>query len=50
MDKKRVSEDTANNISLAKEILRDYKIYNQILQILLIISILSNIAIAIILK
>lgn len=43
-------KNAVNNMSLAREMLKDYKFYNQILQILLIVSIVSNILIVLMLK
>lgn len=43
-------KNAVNNMSLAREMLKDYKFYNQILQILLMVSIVSNILIVLMLK
>ena len=46
----QVIKNAVNNMSLAREMLKDYKFYNKALQILLMVSILSNILIVLMLK
>lgn len=47
---KKETQNIKNEVSLAREILKDYKFYNQTLQILLLVSILTNILIVMVLK
>lgn len=46
----QVLKDAVNNMSLAREMLENYKFYNKALQIILMVSIVSNILIVLILK
>ena len=47
---KKETQNIKNEVSLAREILKDYKFYNQTLQILLLVSVLTNILIVMMLK
>lgn len=44
------TQNIKNEVSLAREILKNYKFYNQTLQILLLVSVLTNILIVMMLK